>query len=264
MHLSKAIVSTLFLGLSAQSCIEASDSDREASRLYAGETTSEDDATNSSDSLEDLYQAAIKDAVFADSDEIDDDLIAVTTDDDRVVWTDAGDGARVAVVTWTSYPDSYPPGAEITNDWGDLWVTTSPELKMRMRDFGDAGSLRVAQLLGLPPDAKNSHFATLWARPKDMFRPSPDNEITDHTCTLTLPSDAEDWYVQWYEHNISAGYFPPSYPWTRLGYTFDWAPGADEEGLSEFVIKKGSSLIVDSLETTAEYLALATAYRQAV
>jgi hypothetical protein len=206
-------------------------------------------------SLDALYLAAINDAVFADSDEIADNLIAVTTDDERVTWMENGDDARVSVVTWTSYPDSYPPGDTVTNDWGVLWVTMSPELKERMHDLNDASSLRIAQLLGMPPGAADSHFATLWVRPSDMFRPAPDNEISDSTCELLLPADPEAWYVDWYEGNILSSYFPPAYPWTRLGYTYDWAPGADEQGLSEFVVKEGSSLIVESLATSAEYLA---------
>jgi hypothetical protein len=205
-------------------------------------------------SLEAVYLAAIEDAVFADSDEIADDLIAVTTDDDRVIWMQGGDEARVSVVTWTSYPDSFIQGETVTNDWGDLWVTISPELKERMRDFNDKNSLRIAQLLGMPPDTTNSHFATLWVRPDDMFRPAPDNEIIDHTCELLLPANADAQYVDWYDNNILSSYFPSAYPWTRLGYTYDWAPGADEQGLSEFVVKQGSSLIVESIKTNDEYL----------
>ncbi len=213
-------------------------------------TTTDEDEID----VEARYLSAIDDAIYADSEEVAADLISITTDDARVTWQGDGEEARVLVVTWTLYPDSYAPGETVTAKWGDLWVTVSPELKERLVDAGDTTNLRVAQLLGLPPGSAHSHFAELWVRPADLFRPCPDSEITDSACVLALPQDAEDWYVTWYEHTVFTSYFPPAYPWTRLGYTYDWARGADEQGLSEFVLKQGASFVVKSLETTQEYL----------
>ena len=31
---------------------------------------------------------------------------------------------------------------------------------------------------------------------------------------------------------------PDGYPWTHLGYTYNWAPSADRYGASEYVIRK--------------------------
>ena len=57
--------------------------------------------------VQELYDAAVKDAVFADKDEIM-PLITLTKEDSRVTWNDAGD--RVLLLTWHNYPDSYPAG----------------------------------------------------------------------------------------------------------------------------------------------------------
>ncbi|MEZ4436423.1 MAG: hypothetical protein R3F65_28825 [bacterium] len=44
------------------------------------------------------------------------------------------------------------------------------------------------------------------------------------------------------------------YPWTRLGYTYDWDPAAGSVvGLSEFVIRPGSVVGVESVTGTGAY-----------
>lgn len=45
----------------------------------------------------------------------------------------------------------------------------------------------------------------------------------------------------------------PPYPWTRLGYTYDWGNAKSRVGLSEFVIRKGARLTVHSVSTTEGY-----------
>jgi hypothetical protein len=222
------------------------------------ETPIETDSSTSDhgddEALQALYQNAIEDAIFAQEDEIATDLIALTPEDPRLTWQGEGAQARVLMVTWTSYPGSYLAGSTTTNDWGDLWVTASPELKDYLSAEETFEPLRIAQLLGLPPETSHSHFAQLWVSPNDLFRPCPDREITDSVCDLEFPSNPDNWYVSWFERNLHESYFPPAYPWTRLGYTYDWAPETNARGLSEFVVRQGSSFVVESVSTTAEYL----------
>jgi hypothetical protein len=41
---------------------------------------------------------------------------------------------------------------------------------------------------------------------------------------------------------------PNGYPWTHLGYTYNWTPGADRYGASEYVIRGGATAtIVDNV-----------------
>lgn len=40
------------------------------------------------------------------------------------------------------------------------------------------------------------------------------------------------------------------FPWTRLGYTYDWTPGAkDDRGVTEFVVPEGSIAYLESVGT---------------
>lgn len=108
--------------------------------------------------------------------------------------------------------------------------------------------------MGLPIDETYTHLIELWVRPDALFRPSPDNEITDTVASLDFPANAEDGYIEWFNENIIKSYFPIRYPWTRLGYTYDWANNDNEIGVSEFVIKRDSKVIVKSKDPTLIYI----------
>ena len=210
-------------------------------------------STAPEESLQVTYESAIADAVFADSAEICRRLVAIVPDNRGTVWS--SDGGRVLVLTWTRYPSSFPTADTITTSWGDLWVTTCPEMADSLRSERTSAADfvgRAEEMLGLPPDQGYTHFAELWVLPADLFRPAYDPEITDTECGLNYPGNIDPEYVGWFEDNIIYSYFPPRYPWTRLGYTYDWG-GSDEIGMSEFVLRKGSSAIVKTTCTNDEF-----------
>ena len=62
-------------------------------------------------------------------------------------------------------------------------------------------------------------------------------------------------FKSWYDSNILWSYFNETkYPWTRLGYTYDWADNGREYGLSEFIIFSGASVSVDHTYTIGEFV----------
>ncbi len=207
------------------------------------------------ESIEDLYSDAIADAMVAEADELM-PLVAVTKDSNLIQWNENKD--KVLVATWHKYPDSYVPGMEVSLDWGDVWVFSDKEL----HSWCEKGNLdcqdkilRLEQLIGLPPEKGYTHFTAMWVAPADLFRPGYDNEIDDTVAGLAFPEDADAGYVQWFHNNIIDSYFPESYPWTRLGYTYDWSGRGTEYGLSEFVVKTGSKVIVENTYTNEAFLA---------
>lgn len=170
----------------------------------------------------------------------------------------------------------------------DSWVTVVPEIKNFFAN-SPPEPLRIAQLLGLPPAAATpgdaseyKYMLELWVAPKDLFRPCPDTEISDTVCELGFPVDAfhtpnltnlvrasagpnsgvfmtyPDWFSNQSEYSYTPGSSP--YPWTRLGYTYDWGSNS-HIGLSEFVVHgskvDGSTISVGikSVKTTSAYFA---------
>lgn len=206
--------------------------------------------------LDELYQAAVDDAEIAEADEIVDTLTIIDDANTDLIRDDQG---RVLMVTWTSY-DGYD--AQVGQDTTlpapvEVWVTAAPQ----MQDFCQALglqqselSLRLEQLLGLPPANGKDRVVQLWVPADAMFRPSPDAEITDSVADLDFPVGTTQEHMTWIDDLIASSYGEGGYPWTRLGYTYDWNPDApDEVGLSEYVVAGGSTIGVDSVTSTDEY-----------
>ncbi|WP_405357753.1 hypothetical protein [Ruminococcus sp.] len=64
-------------------------------------------------------------------------------------------------------------------------------------------------------------------------------------------------FETWFENNTASSYSTGSYPWTRLGYTYDWADNGTAYGLSEFIIFKGAKVKVECTYNLEEFAAYA-------
>ncbi|MEL6477094.1 MAG: hypothetical protein AAFR17_07180 [Pseudomonadota bacterium] len=193
----------------------------------------------------------------------------------------------VQVATWvrTDQLSGLPSaaGASYTTT-GDVWVTLSPKLQDFCQDFvanhsddPAALTLRLEQRLGLAPASSKTFFVTYeLASPTDgisLFRPCGDTEVTDTTCTLGPPASCptgdstcaarSDFFYQQYYGSYGSER-PVEFPWTSLGYTFDWAPGPAglggqigfvAQGESEYVIPAGTEVTYVGRATTGDYCA---------
>lgn len=214
--------------------------------------------------LQVAYARAVKDAEVAESSEISRNLIAITQWEPTLIWqTDSGH-ARVLMVTWTNY-NGYNDkvGQSTTLDATRmLWVTTAPEVRTFCRAYVQHNpssdlDLRLRQLLGLPPTDQKTTMVEFWVDPNDLFRPAPDPEITDHEAELDFRHTSEvtttSTYETWFNDLHKASYVAPGYPWTRLGYTYDWGNPNSEVGMSEFVIQGGATLEIAAVYPTLAY-----------
>jgi len=219
--------------------------------------------TDADQALEAAFRAAVVDASVADPDEIYDQLIAITPDNTELVWSE--DGSKVLMATWTSW-NGYD--AEIGNEMvltRETWVTTVPEFQTFCQIYPAQADtplvLRLEQLLGLPPHNGKTKIIEMWVPADGLFRPSPDPEIDDQVAGLELPDVAAfesqadyEFHRDWYNLQNSLSYDPANgYPWTRLGYSYDWGNPTSEVGLSEFVIWAKTSVIIENVYTNEAY-----------
>jgi hypothetical protein len=146
-----------------------------------------------------------------------------------------------------------------------IWVTAVPEVQTICRTFTDV-TMQLRQLLGLPPDNDLPRVLVLRAKASDLFRPSPyadtmtkypcSDPANDASCGNAFPSTATPAHMQWMAtSSFSLHAIPYGYPWTHLGYTYNWAPGKDRYGASEYVIRAGASATITQKSTPAEYCA---------
>jgi hypothetical protein len=181
---------------------------------------------------------------------------------------------RVRVVTYTSfaYPDGPYPKTYHIPDGVFVWVTVEGEVRDACKQFhlsGDPLRLRLDQLLGLKPDTSYTNFIVLSVPADRIFRPAPDpnpgsvlpcSDPLDKQCGNAFPSGVASEHVVWFAKQSANSYrvgqdpAENGFPWTHLGYTYDWAPySAIKYGASEYVIKAGTDVRILSKTAMDQY-----------
>jgi hypothetical protein len=154
----------------------------------------------------------------------------------------------------------------------ELWVTVEPNLQRFCANYA-AGrgahkaklTLRLEQRLGLPPASNKTTFVRVrlaQPTPAVIFRPCMYPTTSEAHCPLgPPPQEVDDSHKNWLYRQYYSSYGQArvsSFPWTSLGYTFDWAPADNAEGdtefqkygESEFVIRKGAPIeILEAVDT---------------
>ncbi len=213
------------------------------------------------------YMLGTGDAAKPQPWEITNQLTAIKEDNADLVWKTINGEKYILVSSWKGKDQmKYYKNDSITGFYNtskySIWVTTAPTLQNLCRDkkFGrkEGLNLRLKQMLGLPPNAKKAYFIEFWVKPADLFRPCPDAEIDDTGCGLEFPSNATDTHKAWINDNRLGSYYngtwDSDYPWTQLGYTYDWnEKNKMHVGMSEFVIDTSSNVVVNAFYTTEEY-----------
>jgi len=206
------------------------------------------------------YANAVTDAEIAEPNEISRDLIAIVDYNQNLVWRKGNGAQPVLMLTWTNWDGYDNKEGESMNLSREVWVTAVPELRHFCKEYSGMTklTLRLEQLLGLPPDNGKTRFIEMWVSPNDLFRPSPDPEITDREAELDFPHSnrfltvsAE--HIKWFNYLKSSSYGENGYPWTRLGYTYDWGNPESDIGLSEFVIRPGAIVEIHSVSKLGDY-----------
>ena len=239
-------------------------------------------APDGQDDLWQQYAAALAAAKLPQPSAISRELVAITSSTAGLRWDPQG---RVLMATWTKkdyYKDAGPGDAYTVPQGVRIWLTAMPFLQDFCRQVPPAElSLRLAQRLGMPPGTSNDTFVQMWVDPRDFYRPCPDPEIYDRECVVSLSPNPVDlkkgcpwaklfddgqlserftevsWkHLGWMCNNWWTSYRPDpkdSYPWTALGYTYDWHDPAHPVGESEFVLAGKATVLIESKLSTAEF-----------
>lgn len=254
-----SLFSTLLLSLSLFSC---------TAPQHAGTVQNPESGSGSHNrSIDSLFRAAVRDAQNPEPGEIYRNLTRIQGNPNLIDTTI--DGAwYVLVASWKEKSSYYPDKGTYNTGNYDIWVTVAPQIQERCRDyrrfFNSAveTEMRLRQLLGLQPQSGQKFFLELWVRPDDLFRPCPDNETNDTECDLSLPRNVDSTYRLWFNNLRAVQYVDCSdtlfgnagYPWTQLGYTYDWNPeNPSHVGLSEFVVRRNATVWVRGKVPTEEY-----------
>ncbi|SMF05661.1 hypothetical protein SAMN06295933_1448 [Desulfovibrio gilichinskyi] len=241
-------------------------------------------------SVDELFDQAVADSKVINYEKISRNLIGISSPNAKntpaiLSWKEINGQPYVLVCTWTGNTviDTlhWTEGMsyELVNTTF-IWVTAVPQLKNFFHDNGfwpethSERVLRLEQLLGLKPNSGETVLVEFWVKPEDLLRPSADPNPSDHEAQLEYPwkksrmltldsnQKVEDGdsgqltYQGWFENNNST----TTYPWTRLGYTYDWADDRfnhAHHGLSEFILSgwsagAHSSIVIEKIIKTED------------
>jgi hypothetical protein len=220
------------------------------------------------------YRVAIDVARYPTPDRAVDSLLVLEPANAALRWDAKG---RVLVTTWTrtqfyTAPE-YQTGYEFAL-YGETWFTAGNQVQDACRASGKTGDeldLRLEQLLGTPPGGTYDAFLQVWIDPDSLFRPCADPSVTATTCSVAAPltsraPDQVGWdctapatpHAQWLCNSwtIRYGNSDPlrQYPWTALGYTYDWSPeNPSGVGPSEFVANATTKVVFEHLVPTQDF-----------
>jgi len=201
-----------------------------------------------------MYRLSVIDSETAEADEIL-PLTVLTKDSDMATWNDAG---QVLLLSWHSYPESYIPGEQFTCKYGEMWTFTDKEV-LAWYDKNAEGvtdwELRFEQALGLPATDSKTHVSAFWVDMDEIIRPAYQTDATKQLTADVLDGSALGEHKEWFDGNAEYSYVTSAYPWTRLGYTYDWAEGENEFGLTEFIILANSVIDVEWTKSFDEFIA---------
>ncbi len=201
-----------------------------------------------------MYSNAMVNASNVVASKIRNDLTYITTDNTNLTWrTNPANGEREVLVAsfMTAFVATNYYHVGLSADLRrDGWVTVVPELKNFCRNYAGTNlPLRVKQLLGLPVINANDTVVEYYVNPQYLLRPSRDPEITDRAGEISFRTNTpyaaavSTNYFAWFQNEIVSHNYGMTngvwfaYPWTQLGYTYDWLKtGNNIMGLSEFVI----------------------------
>lgn len=203
------------------------------------------------------YASAVRDASEPTAGDLSGALWAIDPSNPRLTWT--ADQSAVRMVAWTTWT-GYALGDTTLSR--EVWLTAVPQLKELCSGIPADGLVaRVNQLLGMPPPTGSDagrYFVELSVKPADLFRPCPDAEITDTSCQLSFPATATAEHRDWMSAQYASSYGfwqATQYPWTGLGYTYDWCNPLTTVGPSEFVARAGATVTVTGLYQRDAYCA---------
>ena len=210
----------------------------------------------------------------------------LTPENRDLIWRGEPGASQLLATTFTksAYYANLTPGQTIPAAV-DLWVVPAPQMYEEVRENNPLGAglspqLAASQYLGLPPRNTNDAVVSVWVSPATMLRPAIDPRIDTHELETSFPftlqnvpltqapalpkdspasgfapaADYASWFLERQSAIFNLAVSGGPYPWTGLGYTYDWTPAApDVVGGSEFLVPRGSPVVIESVVPVGRY-----------
>lgn len=203
--------------------------------------------------MEQPYQEAILDAMVAEPCEI---RPLVKLSPDSPLATVKNDYVLLGSIH--HFPEIYPAGEKVVLPV-TAWTFTDKEFVSWLANPEhtlppNQEIWRLKQLLGLSPQEYYTHISFYWADLQDVIRPATSIDPRTDVQEVSLNQNVPMLYKEWFQDQIVDAYSQHLYPWTRLGYTYDWGNRNDAYGLTEFLVRKGAIVYVVATVSLVDFL----------
>ncbi len=221
-----------------------------------------------------VFQAAIDDASYTGPERVNHQLLPIEKNH-LLKWEEFEGEPWVKVLLWLNEATYQERFGQIDKEENPIsgtfhtpeelpteFVTLVPQVQQFCRRLANDATFqvdyRLKQYLGLNPNHRYARMVELWVPPQDLFRPCPDPETDDRFChTERSPKGVTVRNIEDYQGFLRKlsldAYKPDGRPWTRLGYTYDWAYGVQGVGASEYMMIPGARYRFAGSRTTDEY-----------
>jgi hypothetical protein len=131
---------------------------------------------------------------------------------------------------------------------GNIFVALPKEARRLCKGAADP-LLALQQGLGLPPKSDPDYRIVRFRVPRaDMFRPCTSGpDVGAPRCAFDIPQDLDPahraFMIAQMWTSYRTGFDWPGYPFTGMGWTWNWAPDSDDNyGVSEYIAKRGAEV----------------------
>lgn len=172
----------------------------------------------------------------------------------------------------TAWADGKEGQTVTVNSSYGMWITVEPEVRTICRTYAKDKVIEgLHYLLGLQPvkpgDEKARFVRFTIDSPQatgptgqGVYRPCANPDPTAPSCGNQIKGPPA--YVSWFANQMTYSYQvnpdlgKTGYPWTRLGYTYDWTPGStDHRGAQEYIVPGGTKVRVTQIIAPEVYCA---------
>ena len=194
---------------------------------------------------EELYANAVHDSQIAKRSKLH-DLVTLNLDDPSVTYI----GNKVLMATFHNAPKFYQKGNDEKLSINALWLVSYKELETKLSVNSNCSNKRIIQILGAKVRSSYSYLSLLLIDPNKLIRPAYLQDPFVNAMSLTLSTNDKS-FERWFNDMKSKH----DYPWTALGYTYDWGVHGDVYGLSEFILRKNDYYHVVETSTMDNFIA---------
>lgn len=212
------------------------------------------DAQNVSEGLKQASMAVRNQIIFSEINSLPADPNQVCIPDRQGLVDDQNGNIKVGVLLRNGDYGKYYKNKRLIGLSGNFWFFIPKEVKNKCISKRINNQKRLCQFFGLDTISRRDTIVFLRIDKSRLFRPAYNSNIATRVSSrpneVRTITSSENKIVKWFQDQQRINL----YPWTRMGYTYDWGDLNNHIGATEFVNRIGYFAEFDDYKTVTEFL----------